>query len=118
MTGGFFFIPTTQAMATEKAFIHHVYFWLKRPGDEGDLQKLIEGLRKLSKVSTLQSFHIGRPADTHRDVVDRSYAISWCTFFRNKADQDAYQEDPIHKRFVEECSSLWTKVVVYDSVDI
>jgi hypothetical protein len=105
-------------MATEKAFIHHVYFWLKRPEDEGDLQKLIEGLRKLSKVSSLQSFHIGRPADTYRDVVDRSYAVSWCTFFRNKEDQDAYQEDPIHKRFVEECSSLWTKVVVYDSVDV
>jgi hypothetical protein len=118
LTGGAFLTSTSQAMTTEKTFIHHVYFWLQRPGDAGDLQKLIEGLKRLSRVSTIQSFHIGRPADTNRDVIDRSYAVSWCTFFRSPEDQEAYQTDPIHKRFVEECASLWSKVVVYDSIDI
>jgi hypothetical protein len=32
-------------------------------------------------------------------------------------DQESYQSDPIHLKFVEECASLWKKVVVYDSVD-
>jgi len=50
-------------------------------------------------------------------VIDTSYAISWCTFFDNDADQASYQVDPIHLKFVEECSPLWTKVIVYDSVD-
>jgi hypothetical protein len=118
LSGGLFFTSTSHAMTNEKAFIHHVYFWLNRPGNPEDLQKLIEGLKKLSKVSTIQAFHIGRPADTNRDVIDRSYAVSWCTFFRTPADQEAYQVDPIHKRFVEECSTLWSKVVVYDSIDI
>jgi hypothetical protein len=33
------------------------------------------------------------------------------------SNRDSYQTDPIHLKFVEECSMLWKKVVVYDSVD-
>lgn len=99
-------------------FVHHVYFWLKSPGNAGDTAKLIEGLRKLSKVATIKMFHIGTPAATNRDVIDRSYAASWLAVFDNAADQESYQSDPIHLKFVEECSALWTKVIVYDSVDV
>lgn len=97
-------------------FIHHVYFWLKNPESAEDKKKLIEGLQKLSSVKTIQKFYIGKPADTNRDVIDRSYSISWMLMFKNKADQDSYQVDPIHLNFVKECSSLWQKVIVYDSV--
>ena len=98
-------------------FIHHVYFWLKNPESKEDKAKLIEGLKKLSKVKTIKNFHIGQPAATNREVIDRSYSISWCLFFDHAADQDSYQSDPVHLKFVEECSSLWNKVIVYDSVD-
>jgi hypothetical protein len=106
----------TSAMAENK-FIHHVYFWLKNPDSKEDRAKLIEGLKKLSKVTTIKWFHIGQPADTNREVIDHSYAISWCLMFDNEKDQASYQVDPVHLKFVEECSSLWTKVIVYDSVD-
>ena len=99
-------------------FIHHVYFWLKNPGNKEDKAKLVEGLRKLSKVKTIKNFYIGQPAATQRDVIDSSYDISWLLFFDNAADQDSYQSDPVHLKFVEECSSLWQKVVVYDSIDV
>ncbi|MBL7697284.1 MAG: Dabb family protein [Chitinophagaceae bacterium] len=99
-------------------FIHHVYFWLKNPSGETDRQKLIEGLQKLSKVKTIKSFHIGKPADTNRDVIDTSYSISWMLIFDDKAAEESYQTDPIHLNFVETCKDLWQKVVVYDSVDI
>ncbi|MGB8191564.1 MAG: Dabb family protein [Chitinophagaceae bacterium] len=99
-------------------FVHHVYFWLKSPESKADKDKLVEGLRKLSKVSTIKTFHIGQPAPTNRDVIDRSYSISWLLIFNNKADQDSYQADPIHLKFVEECASLWSRVVVYDSVNV
>jgi hypothetical protein len=102
----------------EKTFIHHVYFWLNNPDSKEDLNKLIEGLKKLSKVKSIASFHIGRPAPTNREVIDRSYSVSWCLFFSSAADQDSYQTDPIHLKFIEECSMLWKKVVVYDSIDI
>ena len=102
----------------ENKFIHHVYFWLKNTGSKEDRAKLVEGLQKLSKVKTIKTFHIGMPADTNRDVIDRSYAISWFVLFDNAADQASYQVDPIHLKFVEECSHLWSKVIVYDSVDV
>ena len=116
---GIFLSSFTKNNAMEnKTFIHHVYFWLKNPGSSEDTEKLITGLKKLTAVKTIQSFHIGKPANTNRDVIDRSYAVSWCAFFKTDTDQASYQTDPIHLKFVEECSSLWTKVIVYDSIDI
>ena len=108
---------SSNTMSIENKFIHHVYFWLKNPDSKEDKAKLIEGLKKLSKVRTIKSFHIGKPAGTSRDVIDASYAISWFTMFDNSADQESYQKDPIHLKFVEECSPLWNKVIVYDSID-
>ena len=101
----------------KEMFIHHVYFWLKNAGNEDDKAKLIEGLRKLSKVKTIKKYYIGKPAATRREVIDSSYDVSWLLFFDNAADQDSYQTDPVHLKFVEDCSSLWTKVTVYDSID-
>ncbi|MBC7873950.1 MAG: Dabb family protein [Ferruginibacter sp.] len=99
-------------------FVHHVFFWLKNAGNAEDLGKLVAGLKKLSAVSTIKQFHIGKPAATSREVIDGSYAVSWLVLFDNKADQDSYQADPIHLLFVEDCASLWKKVIVYDSVDL
>jgi len=109
---------SVQKRKMKNIFVHHVYFWLKNAGSATDRQKLVEGLQKLSKVKTIRSFHIGIPAGTSREVIDGSYSVSWLTLFDNKEAQDSYQTDPIHLKFVEECSSLWQKVVVYDSVDL
>jgi hypothetical protein len=99
------------------AFIHHVYFWLHNPGSEEDKKALIDGLKRLSKVSPIKSHYIGTPANTRRDVIDSSYSVSWLLFFDNAADQDSYQTDPIHLEFVKTCKHLWSKVVVYDTVN-
>lgn len=99
-------------------FIHHVYFWLKNSGNKEDKTKLIEGLKKLSKAKTIKIFYIGQAAATRREVIDSSYDVSWLLFFDNAGHQDSYQTDPIHLKFIEECSSLWAKVTVYDSVDV
>ncbi len=99
-------------------FIHHVYFWLAEPGSPENKKALIEGLKKLSLVTTIQRFHIGEPANTSRGVIDSSYAVSWILIFKNDIDQESYQIDPIHLQFVAECKHLWNKVVVYDSIDI
>jgi len=102
----------------QNVFIHHVFFWLKEPANDLSKQQLTKGLQKLSKVSTIKSFHIGKPASTERSVIDTSYSLSWLITFDKAADQDSYQVDPIHLNFVKECSALWDKVVVYDSVDV
>jgi len=101
------------------ALIHHVFFWLKEPGNEAHKKQLVEALNNLLDVKTIKLSHIGFPAGTEsRDVVDHSYSISYMVLFDSKAEQDAYQTDPIHLKFVEENQHLWEKVVVYDSVDV
>jgi len=99
-------------------FVHHVYFWLDNPDRAEDRAALIAGLRKLSTVGTIRQFHIGVPAATSREVIDNSYSVSWMLVFDTPEDQDSYQTDPIHLKFVKECSFLWNKVVVYDSMGV
>jgi hypothetical protein len=103
-------------MALSHDFVHHVYFWLKNPDSAGDQKALIEGLKKLAGLDLIKDYHIGVPAITDRGVIDRSYSVSWLVIFASAADQDSYQTAPGHLDFVSGCSSLWAKVVVYDSV--
>lgn len=105
-------------MELKKIFVHHVYFWLHNPDSKEDLDKLTKGLQKLTSAKSVNIFHIGRPADTNRDVIVRDYALSWLLIFNNKDDQEAYQADPVHHKFIEECQHLWSKVVVYDAIDV
>lgn len=103
-------------MQLQHSFIHHVFFWLNE-NNESNRAALIEGLQKLTAVTTIQQFHIGLPAATNRGVIDNSYSISWMLLFNTAEDQDSYQVDPIHLEFVKTCSHLWSKVVVFDSVN-
>ena len=105
-------------MTANDLFVHHVYFWLKNPSSKEDLQKLIDGLKKLAKAPTIRMFHIGVPAATNRDVVDRSYSVSWLAFYDDLAAEENFQADPIHLKFVEECGPLWAKAVVYDAESV
>ncbi len=98
-------------------FIHHVFFTLKNPDSAVDKAALIKGLTTMRAIETFKMIHIGEPASTNRDVIDRSYSVSWLLVFDNLADQEVYQVHPLHKKFVEKCSHLWAKVVVYDSVN-
>jgi Stress responsive A/B Barrel Domain len=98
-------------------FIHHVYFTLKNPDSKEDLNALVAGLNAMRPIETFRAIHIGVPASTNRDVIDRSYSASWLLIFDNLEDQEIYQVHPLHKKFVETCSHLWSKVVVYDSVN-
>ena len=97
-------------------FVHHVMFYLKNPKSEADKAKLLEGLNKLAKVPTIRMVHIGTPAATNRDVIERSYAYSWLCLFDSPADEEAYQKHPIHDEFRKNYASLWEKVVIYDSI--
>lgn len=102
----------------ENGFIHHVFFWLKKPESQADFERLVDGLKKLSVVKTIQQIHIGKPASTRREVIDSTYSVSLLLVFNDKDGHDSYQVDPIHLKFVEECAPLWSKVVIYDTVGI
>jgi hypothetical protein len=97
-------------------FVHHVYFWFKKSVSKKDKTRFEEALKKLVTVETISEIHLGVPASTRRDVVDRSYTYSLLTTFKNKEDHDIYQSHPTHLKFIEDCTDLWEKVLVYDSV--
>jgi hypothetical protein len=98
---------------------HHVFFWLKDPSSKEDLGKLLQGLQTLEQIETVRKIYIGVPASTEiRDVVDSSFSASELLFFDDAAGQKIYQDHPLHKKFVDDCSHLWQKVIVYDSTDI
>ncbi len=97
--------------------VHHVFFWLKNPDSKEDLARLLAGIRGLGRIETVRGLHVGVPASTEkRDVVDNSFSASEILYFDDVAGQAAYQEHPLHKQFVAECSHLWSKVVVYDAI--
>ena len=97
--------------------VHHVFFWLKNPDSKEDLARLLEGLRTLAKIETVRGAHFGVPASTEkRDVVDNSFSASEILFFDDLAGQKSYQDHPIHKKFIADCSHLWERVVVYDAL--
>ena len=109
----------TMETKDKKQLAHHVFFWLKNRESKEDLAKLLAGLRTLEKIETIRKLHIGVPASTEkRDVVDSSYSASELMFFDDTAGQKVYQDHPIHQKFIKECSHLWEKVVVYDSIDV
>lgn len=110
---------TTAAKENKSQVIHHVFFWLKNPSSKEDLDKLIEGLKTLKLIETVRKIDIGVPASTEkREVVDNSFSASELLFFDDLAGQKTYQDHPVHLKFVENCSHLWEKVIVYDSVDV
>ena len=98
-----------------RVFVHHVYFWLKAPGDPEAREALVAGLRRLTAAPDILWSHIGLPAESERGVVDDSYSVSWLVFLADRAAEERYQVDPIHLKFVEDCTPLWERVVVYDT---
>ncbi len=113
-----------QAMPTmetkdKKQIVHHVFFWLKNPDSKEDLAKLLAGLQTLRKIETIRQINIGVPASTEkREVIDSSYHASELMFFDDLTGQKTYQDHPIHQKFIADCSHLWDKVIVYDSMDV
>jgi len=114
---------TISRQATEKGipfknvFVHHVFFWLKEPKNAEAMKEFERGLQGLVTVPLIQSYHIGTPVESPREVVDNSFTYSYMAFFRNKEDQNIYQTHPIHLKFIEDCQHLWEKVIVYDAMD-
>lgn len=116
--GGIFPFLKPGKKKKDESFVHHVFFWLRNPDSAEDRKKLEKGLKSLKAIETIRKAHIGVPAKTDRPVIESSYDFSELLIFDSLEDQQAYQVHPVHLKFVEECEHLWSKVIVYDSVDI
>jgi hypothetical protein len=109
-------LPSTTA---QPKLTHHVFFWLKRPNSQEDLAKLLSGIRTLAQIETVRGIHVGVPASTEkRAVVESSYSASELLMFDDVEGQNIYQTHPIHQKFVADCSHLWDRVTVFDSIAV
>lgn len=98
-------------------FHHSVYFWLSEESLEEGAQKTIDACRaNLSDIPGIVSMTLGVPAGTSGGPVDTSYGVALIIEFEDKAAHDAYDIHPGHQRMISECSHLWSRVLVYDSV--
>ena len=112
-------IPFNYSIQSKYPVVHHVFFWLKNSGSKEDRDKLVAGVKTLSKIETVRELRVGIVAATEkRDVVDNTWAVSELMFFSDLAGQAVYQTHPVHLEFIKNCSHLWEKVIVYDAVDV
>ncbi len=98
-------------------FIHSVYFWLREDLDDAGRDRFIHGVNSLKTLPTVSHAWVGRPADTDRPVIERSYSYALTVAFKDEAAHDAYQVHPLHDDFREQCGDLWSRVLIYDSVE-
>lgn len=62
-----------------------------------DRDKLVEGVKTLSKIATIRKIHVGVLASTEKgDVVDTYWDVSELIFFDDTAGQKVYQDHPRH----------------------
>jgi len=104
-------------MASTTGFMHMVFFWLREGDGAAEAEQLAEGARRiLCGIPGVKRTQVGHPAGTARSVVDNSYGVALIIEFATAADHDVYQDHPDHHRFIAECSSRWSRVVVYDAL--
>jgi hypothetical protein len=94
--------------------IHNVYFWLKDDQNAESRTEFEEGLSWLTGDPVVVTGYFGKPAHTHRDVVENSYSYGLVLVFEDIAAHDRYQEGSAHLRFLEKNMDKWDKVAVYD----
>ena len=98
-------------------FTHCVYFWLRDDLSPEARQRFVENVRSLTTIGAVRFGFVGTPAKTDRPIIDRSYSYALVVAFDDEAGHDAYQVDPVHDRFREQCDGAWSKIVIYDAVD-
>ena len=103
----------------DQNFTHVVYFWLNNPDSSQDRANFENSLKKfLNQSKYAKTKFIGIPAESDREVVDDSFTYSIILSFSSKEEQDKYQKEPAHLKFIEESEDLWKKVIVYDSTGL
>ena len=96
--------------------VHAVYFWLRNDLTAAQVKQFDAGVHALRAIDVVHAGYIGVPAPTNRPTIERGYSRALVLVFADAKAHDAYQVHPVHDRFRTECSPLWTKVQIFDSV--
>ncbi len=106
-------------IAAKGNFVHLVYFWLKEPENQACREQFLTNINLfLQNCEEQISSMVGTPAMTPRPVVDNSYTFSLLVVLESTEQHDKYQKHPAHLKFIETTSALWSKVQIYDSINL
>lgn len=94
---------------------HVVFIWLKEPGNQQNIAKLIEGSKGLTSIASVESLEVGTCVKSERPIVDSSWDVGLVVTFADEAGMKAYLTDPKHVALVEgTLKPLSAKIQVYD----
>lgn len=106
-------------MSDQIGFFHNVYFWLRETSDPDAARQLASGCQRyLTGIPCIIKMSVGVPAGTPREVVDNSYGVALLLEFADVAAHNAYQDHPDHLLFIQNCSHLWSRVQIYDTISL
>ncbi|MEO5815970.1 MAG: Dabb family protein [Gemmatimonadaceae bacterium] len=98
-------------------FVHAVYFYFRENLTLEERATFDTRAKALLTIKGVEHGYLGVPAATDRPVIERGYSKALVLVFADEKAERAYQVDPIHDVFRDECGSFWTSVRIYDSVD-
>jgi hypothetical protein len=95
---------------------HHVYFWLKEerknPADRASFE---QGMTSLLAIPLVRGGRWAVPANVMpRPVIDQSWDYALTMRFDSVEDQDGYQVDAAHDKFISSFEDWWASVKVMD----
>lgn len=94
--------------------VHSVFFWLKSELTEAQRAEFRTAAESLADVASADAVYVGTPSTTDRPVVDRSYDVGLTVILKDVAALDAYQVDPVHKKFLDAYGTWWQRALIYD----
>lgn len=98
----------------DKPFIHTAYFWFKDSVREDELEAFYASTEKLREIDVVLALYTGKPANTTRPIVERSYDYAVVVHLKDLAAHDTYQNHPIHKQLLSDFSGLWERIMITD----
>jgi hypothetical protein len=96
--------------------VHNVFFTLRKGLDGIELTEFRIGLESLKFIKHAEAVYIGGPAPVaERPVLIKNYDFCLTVLLKNVAAHDAYQQDPLHRAFLQTHKDKWKRVRVFDA---
>ena len=99
----------------ERYVIHIVLIWLKEPGNEQHIKRIVDQSKNLKQISEIRQLRVGKSIPSNRKIVDDSFDVGIYMTFDSMEDMQRYLQHPIHKMAVKTViKPLSERLLVYD----
>jgi hypothetical protein len=111
-------IPSANAGESDRTMLAHDVYFSLNDNSGAAKEKLVQACKKyLTGHPGAVFFTVGLLArELERPVNDRDFDVALHVVFDSKESHDRYQKAERHLKFIEENSSNWKKVRVFDSL--